>query len=334
MRIVFMGTNLTGWLCLNELLAMGEEVVSIFTTPSSFNISYSDKPVNVATHRSFDGLAQENNIPLLSVTEKFGTYADSLRELQPDLVLVSGWYHLIPQTMLSIPRLGCIGFHPSLLPKYRGGAPVNWAIINGERETGMSMFYFDNGVDSGDVIGQAQVSIDDRDTIATLYEKINRATLVLIRKMVPKLKDGSAPRLKQDESQATYFPQRSPEDGLIDWGRPAATIYDWVRAQTTPYPGAYTYLDNQKLVIWSAELLDRPNNHVPGMDGYVMRVHRGQGVEVLTGDGSLLITEVETAERRARADEVLLRPGSRLGLQTPAMAAGLAKSLEVFKRDA
>jgi methionyl-tRNA formyltransferase len=221
-----------------------------------------------------------------------------------------------------------------LLPKYRGGAPVNWAIINGERETGMSMFYFDNGVDSGDVIGQARVSIDDRDTIATLYEKINQATLGLIREMVPRLKDGTAPRLKQDESQATYFPQRSPDDGLIDWGRPARAIYDWVRAQTTPYPGAFTYLDNQKVVIWAAELLDRPNNHVPGMNGYVMRIHRGQGVEVLTGDGSLLITEVETADRRARADEVLLRPGSRLGLQTPAMAAGLAKSLEVIKRDA
>jgi methionyl-tRNA formyltransferase len=313
---------------------MGEQVVGIFTTPASFEISYSTQPVNVATHRSFDGLAQENNIPLLTVTEKLGSYADKLREMQPDLVLVSGWYHLIPQTMLSIPRLGCIGFHPSLLPKYRGGAPVNWTIINGEREAGMSMFYFDNGVDSGDLIGQARVSIDDRDTIATLYEKINQATLELIREMVPKLKDGTAPRLKQDESQATYFPQRSPEDGLIDWGRPARAIYDWVRAQTTPYPGAFTYLDNQKIVIWAAELLDRPNNHVPGMNGYVMRIHRGQGVEVLTGDGSLLITEVEMADRRARADEVLLRPGSRLGLQTPAMAAGLAKSLEVIKRDA
>jgi methionyl-tRNA formyltransferase len=333
MRIVFMGANNTGWLCLNELLTMGEQVVGIFTTPASFEISYSAKPVNLATHRSFDSLAQENNIPLLTVTEKLGSYADKLLEMQPDLVLVSGWYHLIPQTMLSIPRLGCIGFHPSLLPKYRGGAPVNWAIINGERETGMSMFYFDNGVDSGDLISQARVSIDDRDTIATLYEKINQATLELIREMVPKLKDGTAPRLKQDESQATYFPQRSPEDGLIDWGRPARAIYDWVRAQTTPYPGAFTYLDNQKIVIWAAELLDRPNNQVPGMNGYVMRIHRGQGAEVLTGDGSLLITEVETANHRARADEVL-RPGSRLGLQTPAMAAGLAKSLEVFKRDA
>jgi methionyl-tRNA formyltransferase len=334
MRIVFMGTNLTGWLCLNEILTMGEQVVGIFTTPASFEISYSAKRVNVATHRSFDGLARENNIPLLTVTGKLGTYAERLRELQPDLVLVSGWYHLIPQTMLSIPRLGCIGFHPSLLPKYRGGAPLSWAIINGERATGMSMFYFDNGVDSGDVIGQAHVSIDDRDTIATLYEKINRATLVLIRQLVPKLKNGSAPRLKQDESQATYFPQRSPEDGLIDWGRPARAIYDWVRAQTTPYPGAYTYLDNQKVVIWAAELLGRPNNQVPGMNGYVMRTHRGQGVEVLTGDGSLLITEVETADRRARADEILHRPGVRLGLQTPAMAAGLAKCLEVFKHDA
>lgn len=329
-----MGANLTGWLCLNEILTMGEQVVGIFTTPASFEISYSDKPVNVATHRSFDDLARENNIPLLTVTEKLGSYTDRLGELQPDLVLVSGWYHLIPQRMLGIPRLGCIGFHPSLLPKYRGGAPLTWAIINGERETGMSMFYFDNGVDSGDVISQTRVSIDDRDTITTLYEKINRATLDLIREMVPKLKNGTAPRLKQDESQATYFPQRSPEDGLIDWGRPAGAIYDWIRAQTTPYPGAYTYLDNQKIVIWAAELLDRPNNHVPGMDGYVMRIHCGQGVEVLTGDGSLLITEVETADRRARADEVLLQPGSRLGLQTPAMAAGLAKSPEVFKRDA
>jgi methionyl-tRNA formyltransferase len=334
MRIVFMSSNLTGWLCLNELLTMGEEVVGIFTSPSSFNISYSDTPVNIATYRSFDDLARDNHIPLVIVTEKLGQYTDRLRDMQPDLVLVSGWYHLIPKTMLSIPPLGCIGFHPSLLPKYRGGAPLTWAIINGEREAGMTMFYFDDGVDSGDVISQVRVNITDRDTIATLYKKINHATLGMIRSTMPLLKDGSAPRVKQDESQATYFPQRSPQDGMIDWALPAKAIYDWVRAQTMPYPGAHTFLYDQRVVVWSVALLDRPNNHVPGMNGYVVRIHRERGVEVLTGDGSLLLTEVEIDGRKARADELLNRVGLRLGLHTPAMAAGWAKCLGAIKSDA
>ena len=234
MRVVFMGANRTGWLCLNELLRMGENVVGIFTLPPRFSISYSNKPIPIATYQAFDDLAQAFDIPREIVTGSLNALTTKLQALKPDLILVNGWYHKIPEKILRIPPRGVVGFHPSLLPKYRGGAPLTWSLINDERETGMTLFYMEEGIDTGDIVAQERVPIATDDTIATLYEKVNQAMLSILRESWPRLKEGRVPRRAQDESQATYFPNRGPEDGLILWSWPSRKIYNWIRAQTTP----------------------------------------------------------------------------------------------------
>lgn len=327
MRVVFIGANRTGWLCLREVLTCGADVVGVFTVPRQFTISYAATPVQIATYAPPDELAAEHGIPLVTVTRSLADHVDALRELRPDVVLVSGWYHLIPKKILDVPPYGVVGLHPSLLPRYRGGAPLSWAIINGERETGISLFYFTDRVDAGDMLGQAAVAIDDADTIATLYDKINVAAVGLVRDLVQRWRDGgSFAGQPQDERAATWYPQRRPEDGVIDWTWSSRALYDWIRAQTSPYPGAFTYLDGAKLTIWSARLLERPNNRVTGMAGYVMRTRPGEGVEVLTGDGSLLVTDIGHGEETERADRGL-RTGMKLGLPQVALVAGWAGPL-------
>lgn len=321
MRIVFMGANRTGWLCLRKTLEMGEEVVGVFTTPPRIHISYAQSGLDLVTHQPFGPLAAQHGIPLVTVEGKMGDYADALRHMAPDIVVVSGWYHNIPGSMLRIPPMGVVGFHPSLLPRYRGGAPLTWAIINGESVTGMTMFYLTSEVDAGDIIGQAQVPITPEDTIATLYDRINEATLGLVDEYMPRLREGTAPAVPQDHAQATYYPPRLPEDGEINWSWPTQRIYDWIRAQTRPYPGAYTYFHGQKLIVWSADLPQEPRNPAFGMEGRVIRVRKGQGVEVLTGDGSVVLAEAQVGDHCAPADE-FLTAGDSLGLRARDLLAG------------
>ena len=322
MRIVFMGANQTGFLCLQELLAMGEQVVGVFTVPPRFSISYAKQPVAVATYRPFDQLASAHGVPLVVVDQPMREYVEPLRALRPDLIFVSGWYHLLPGAMLAIPQQGIIGLHPSLLPKYRGGAPLTWAIINGETQAGITLFHLGRGVDDGDIIGQERVAIGPDDTIATVYEQVNQSAVRLVRAMVPRLRQGTAPRIPQDASQASVFPQRAPEDGVIDWSWPARRIHDWVRAQTRPYPGAYTSLDDQRWMIWSTAVLDGPEALPHAPPGSIVRITAGSGVDVATGEGRLRLLEAERTGQPA-ALERIARPGLRFGGLPRPVAAGV-----------
>jgi len=158
--------------------------------------------------------------------------------------------------------LGAAGLHASLLPKYRGGAPLVWATINGEAETGVTFFHFADGVDDGDIIGQARFAIDPEDDISSLLAKASNASIGLLSEYVPLLGAGTAPRKVQDHTQATSVPQRKPQDGQINWHQlPARQAFDWVRAQTHPYPGAFTFLGEEKVTIWRARLPQEPKTH-------------------------------------------------------------------------
>lgn len=257
MRIAFFGATDLGYQCCNQLLEMGEEVVGIFSIPQNFRISYAPNGVHNVTFRSFEDMASTHHIPLVYVTKKMGAseYLDVLREWQPDFGLVIGWYYMIPQTVRQLFPKAVGGIHASLLPKYRGGAPLVWAIINGETKAGVSFFYFEDGVDTGDIIAQNTVSITLDDTIKTVYDKVTHASLDLIQTHVPRIRNGTALRLAQNHTEATLFPQRAPEDGMIDWYRLSATqVYNWIRAQTRPYPGAFTVLNGHKVTLWRASL--------------------------------------------------------------------------------
>jgi methionyl-tRNA formyltransferase len=264
MRIVFFGATELGFRCCQQLFEAGEEVVGIFTIPQEFRISYSPAPVRNVTFRSFEELAGEHHVPLVHVTTKMSDeqYVERLRGWRPDFGIVIGWYYMIPRVVRELFPRGVTGIHASLLPKYRGGAPLVWAIINGEDKAGVTLFYFDGGVDTGDVIAQQEFPITRDDTIRTVYEKATEASLAVLRDYVPLIRRGAAPRSPQDHSAATQFPQRKPEDGLIDWDKSAEEIRNFIRAQTKPYPGAFTFLNGKKVVIWDADVSDETPGQV------------------------------------------------------------------------
>jgi methionyl-tRNA formyltransferase len=255
MRIVFLGATELGFTCCKLIIEKKlADVACIFTIPREFKISYSKTLVKNATFKDFRYFNSTYGIPVIDITEKMGAYKDEIEKYKPDLILAIGWYYLIPKSIRDIAPKGCIGMHGSLLPKYRGGAPLVWAIINGEKETGISLFYLEDGIDAGDIIAQEKIIIEPEDTIKTLIDKMTGYSLLIIEKYLPMIADGTAPRINQDNSKATLVPQRKPDDGLIDWNWDAEKIKNFIRAQTKPYPGAFTIFNGKKITIWDADI--------------------------------------------------------------------------------
>ncbi len=231
-----------------------------------------------------------------------------------DLMLAVNWRYMIPASIYQRPRLGTFVFHDSLLPEYRGFSPTVWAIINGEDHTGVTLFEIADEVDSGDIVDQQRVSIGVDDTIGVVMEPVTQAYLAVLERNLPKLLNGNAPRQSQDHSKATFTCKRLPEDNLIDWAQPADRIYNLIRAVTAPYPGAYTYLGGQKLVVWSAERLPGFPPYVGRVPGRVIESRPGVGSVVLTGDSALLLKQVQLADGEILcAADVLNRMSMTLG---------------------
>jgi methionyl-tRNA formyltransferase len=301
---------------------MEQEIVGIFSIPKEFRISWAVKPIKNVRFKSFEDLAQEHDVPLIYVTRKMSdpVYQEALRRLQPDILIVIGWYYMVPRALRELAPLGAVGVHASLLPKYRGGAPLVWAIINGETQTGVSFFHFADGVDDGDLIGQANFDIAFEDDISDVVFKASTASVQLVCDYVPLLGAGKAPRIPQDHSLATVMPQRKPEDGLIVWhSKSGLQVYNWIRAQTRPYPGAFTYLGQEKVTIWKARVSDVSceDNAIPGTivvnvpgapgtfgvccaDGRILRVH-----EVGLVDGAVMSGAEFVATRAISTGTVL-----------------------------
>lgn len=257
MRTVFFGASALGYKCCESLLLQGSEIVAIFTIPEQFNISYSpEKPVHNVLYKNFHTLGSEFNIPVFEVNQNIKDFIDVIGDLKPDFFLAIGWYYMIPNSILRFAKKGGAGLHASLLPKGRGNAPLVWSIINGEKETGVSLFYFSSGVDDGDIIAQKSVLIDENETIQTLLQKIEIISIEVVLKAIPEIAAGNAPRLKQLHENATYTAKRSPEDGLINWQDKSENIERFIRAQTKPYPGAFTIIEGKKVIIWDATIID------------------------------------------------------------------------------
>lgn len=303
-RIVFVGATRFGLRCLETVLGMpGCEVVGIITLPETFSISYRPAGVRNVLHADFAPLAAQHAIPVYVMTGKM-TDAETLERTSgwaPNLILVAGWYHMVPRALREIAPAA--GLHASLLPDYSGGAPLVWAMINGESRTGITFFLMDDGVDSGPIIAQAEERILEEDTIATLYARIEERGLELLREHLPKLARGDVTLRSQDHSRRRVFPQRSPEDGRIDWRWPARRVYDFARAQTRPYPGAFTFINGERLIVWRAAVApsDGPAKSAicPGL------VHRGSLPLVECGDGNCItLLEVQRGTETAEGTEI------------------------------
>ncbi|MEZ4683737.1 MAG: formyltransferase family protein [Caldilineaceae bacterium] len=210
-----------------------------------------------------------------------------------DLMFAVSWRYLIPAKVYRQPRLGTFVFHDSLLPAYRGFSPTVWSIINGEPQTGVTLFQIADNVDEGDIVAQQAVPIGPDDTIATVMEEVTQGYLSLLEQNLDKLLCGCAARYPQDHSLATYTGKRLPEDNRIDWYDSTERIYNLIRAVSQPYPGAYTDLCGRRLRVWAAKRLVNQRRYIGSIPGRPVEICPGEGVVVLTGDGSLLLTEVQ-----------------------------------------
>jgi methionyl-tRNA formyltransferase len=284
LRIVVFGYHTIGYRCLKELLDRGEEICAVVT--------HQDDPHEHVWFESVVELAQASGVPVLSPnTPNTPAIVSHITTLQPDLILSFYYRRLLCQALLAIPRLGAINLHGSLLPRYRGRAPVNWVLVNGETYTGVTLHYMIQQADAGDIIAQRVVPIAFEDTALMLFERVAQAAVELLRETFPLIKAGLASRTPQDPARATYFGGRTPDDGRIDWSRSALGLYNLVRAVTTPYPGAFTACRGKKLYVWSSRLiLDRAGE--PWPPGTIVGVQNG-GCRVATGEGHLLLTLVQ-----------------------------------------
>lgn len=302
MRVVFVGASSFGLKCLDAIYRLPKiTVAGVLTNSQTFNISYSDKPVTNVLHADFVTWAQLHGLPYYEMARSMRDEAlhTWLSSLYPDLLVVSGWYHMVPKKVLDIAP--SIALHASLLPDYSGGAPLVWAIINGENKTGITLFQMDGGVDSGPIIGQAEEPIFANDTIKSLYSRIEVRGLELLEQNLPLLAAGTAKFRVQDESARRVFPQRSPCDGWIDWNQEAIVVDRFIRAQTRPYPGAFTSLsDGRHLIIWEAIHL---SNDISDTPSDLCKV--GNSFQVQCARGSILLKEVGLENQNFDFDQLM-----------------------------
>tara|TARA_Y100001936_G_C16086297_1_gene682020 strand:+ start:1435 stop:2436 length:1002 start_codon:yes stop_codon:yes gene_type:complete len=254
-RIVFIGASTIGLQCL-EIMTQSPlyNVIGAITLPETFPISYRPEGVKNVLFANIKKYCASYDINCIVMKQgmKDPDLFKQVKTWSPDLFIVIGWYHIIPKSWLDLAP--AYGLHASLLPDYSGGAPLVWAIINGEKKTGITFFQLVSGTDSGPIVGQQSIEIKNADTIATLYKRVEEIGGKLFQENLPRIADGTVQLHFQDESKRRTFPPRNPEDGKIDWSLPAEKIYDFVRAQTKPYPGAFSSHGKDKVTIWSCRI--------------------------------------------------------------------------------
>ena len=314
MRIALAAGRHYGLACLNELIRQGHDIQVVFNLEE-------DEHESTSYYEAIELIASQRGIKTYPGSMLHDRQAvEILTQLSPDFMLVVNWRRLISKSVYSIPSKGCAVMHGSMLPKYRGFAPLNWVLINGETETGASLFFIADEVDSGPIIAQKRIPIRWNDTIGDVEAKMVDAYVSLLREALPVIDDGSVELQIQDELQASYCCSRTPDDGEIDWSWSAVEIYNSVRALTRPYPGAFTFFEGEKLIIWSADVMEHDDCYIGRIPGRVVRLERGLGVWILTGRGVIRIEEIELPDGKLRnASEVIRSVRVRLtrGIETP-----------------
>jgi methionyl-tRNA formyltransferase len=298
MRTVWVSFDTMGRDCLIAAADSGAEIVGVVTLPGPID-------PNRSGQCSFDEVAVRLGASLHETSDvNAAETLDFVQDREPEAIFIVGWSQLVRDDFIALAhgKFGVFGMHPTLLPRHRGRAPIPWAILSGLARTGVTLFeIFDATADSGLIIGQCVVKIAPDETATTLFEKLSNAHVDLVREYIPKLRKGGAPRVMQDDGRASSWPKRVPTDGIIDWETRAPYLYDWVRAQTRPYPGAFTWFGDDKIVVWRARAVEL---HVEAPAGLIVS-DSADGVIVACGEGGLVLEDVQT--------RVTLAVGMQLG---------------------
>jgi methionyl-tRNA formyltransferase len=307
LRVVFMGTPDFARPTLQRLIDRGEEILAVVTQPDrpkGRGQKFLPPPVKE--------LAEHHGLPVLQPLKvRAPEFIDIMREMKPDLIVVVAFGQILPKALLEIPKYGCINVHASLLPRYRGAAPINYCIINGETETGVTTMLMDVGLDTGDMLVKKVAAIDPEEDTQSLHDRLSVLGADSLDETLDLLCTGSLSPEKQDDSLSCYAPMLKKENGLIDWGRDPQVIKNLVRGMT-PWPGAFTYLDEKFLKIYRLRTGDGT-----GSPGTVLAVGK-DGIEVACGGGSVILEEVQLeGKKRLPVREFLagcrIDPGTILG---------------------
>ncbi|MEO3947535.1 methionyl-tRNA formyltransferase [Gorillibacterium sp. CAU 1737] len=318
-KILFMGTPDFAIPSLRVLLEEGHEVVGVVTQP--------DRPKGrkrVLTPTPVKEVALEYGLPVLQPERlRRPEGVAEVAKLEPDLIVTAAYGQILPKAVLDLPRLGCINVHGSLLPRYRGGAPIQYAVMNGDAETGVTLMYMAEGLDTGDMISKVVIPIHDEDTAGTIFDKLSVEGAELLRRTLPDLIAGRVTAVPQDEDAATYSPTIKREDELLDWSRSARELFNQIRG-LNPWPVAYTHLNGEVLKVWAAA----PPTGQASLEqapGTVLTV-KGNGIEVATGSGTLWLTQVQPSGKKAMDAAAFgrgggIHPGDVLGAAAPTEGA-------------
>jgi methionyl-tRNA formyltransferase len=311
MRVIFMGTPEFACPTLQKLLDRGDEVIAVVTQP--------DRPKGrgqKTVPTPVKELAEKNGIPVLQPLKvRAPEFIETLKRMNPDLIVVVAFGRILPKALLDIPKFGCINVHASLLPRYRGAAPLNWCIINGETETGVTTMLMDEGLDTGAMLLKKTTPIDPEEDTSSLHDRLSVLGAETLSETLDLLAAGKLIPEKQDDSLSCYAPILKKEHGLIDWNSTARAIRNMVRGMS-PWPGAFTRLDGKLIKIYKVR---SDNTKCGDVDtpGTVLKADR-YGIEVACGGGSVIIDELQLEGRkRLPAGEFLagykIAPGTILG---------------------
>lgn len=297
LRILFMGTPDFAAATLQALLNGPDKVVAVVTQP--------DRPKGRGKKLSPPAvkvLAQEAHLPILQPTKiKTEDFAEELSSYAPDLIVVTAYGRILPPTILEIAPYGCINVHGSLLPAHRGAAPIQWALINDDKEVGVTIMQMDEGMDTGDILLRAAITPDEQETAGTLFPKLAEFGGKTLLEAIELLKQDKLPATPQDHSRATVAPMLKKEDGLIDWNKSAREIHCLIRG-LDPWPSAYCFLDGKRFRLFAPEVLHQDSDAKPGT---LLKADK-RGLLFATGRDCLLIKEVQPEGKKRMAIEPFL----------------------------
>ncbi len=306
-RIIFMGTPDFAVPALRHLLQGPDQVVAVVTQP--------DRPKGRGkklTPPPVKELASQAGIPVLQPTKiRTAEFADELRSYRPDLIVVAAYGRILPDSILTLPPLGCINIHGSLLPRHRGAAPIQWAIIKGDLQAGVTIMQIDAGMDTGDMLLPAAIPVADDETAGALFVKLAELGGQTLMTALDLLHRGALPASKQDHSLATAAPPLTKDDGCLDWNRPATELHCLIRG-LDPWPAAYSFIDGQRFRLFAPEVIHRDGQQPPG----ALIVADQQGLLIATARDCLLIKEIQPeGKKRMTVESYLCGHSFRSGLQ-------------------